>query len=73
MSILLYRDLQSRGLPWTRDHVRKLVAEGKFPKPFRLTDGGRLAWTSVAIDNYLAERMAAAEVQQSPAPSRGRR
>jgi len=35
-----------------------LIADGKFPKPFKLTPGGRAAgWNEAVIDAWIAERM----------------
>jgi predicted DNA-binding transcriptional regulator AlpA len=66
MDVLLLRDLAARGIPYSASYLRKLIAGNRFPKPFRLIDGGRLAWSESQIDAYLTERMAAAEVQPSP-------
>jgi len=34
-----------------------LIAQGKFPKPFKLTPGGRAAgWLESTIDNWICEQ-----------------
>jgi prophage regulatory protein len=35
-----------------------LIAQGKFPKPYKLTQGGRAAgWQETKIDSWITERM----------------
>ena len=37
--------------------IHRLIANGKFPKPFKLVHGGRAAgWPTEVIEAYLAER-----------------
>jgi predicted DNA-binding transcriptional regulator AlpA len=59
MNILSRRDLaQKKGIPWSREHIRRMVKAGKFPAPFKLTDGGRNFWSEEAVDRWLEERAA---------------
>jgi prophage regulatory protein len=57
MKVLETRDLRERGIHWTRQHIYRLVKQGRFPKPFKL--GTRTnAWTVQQIDEYLKSRIA---------------
>jgi prophage regulatory protein len=58
MTILSYRDLRARGIPYTRVHLRRLWEKGKFPRPFQLVDGGRLCWTAEQLDAHVQTRIA---------------
>jgi prophage regulatory protein len=58
MKVLSHRDLPSKGIRWSRQHIHRLVREGRFPPPFKL--GGRTnAWVEAEIDEYLEGRVAA--------------
>jgi prophage regulatory protein len=57
MKVLGYPDLQSKGIKWTRQHIHRLVKEGRFPPPFKLGDKTN-AWTETEIDKYLKDRVA---------------
>lgn len=60
---LLYRaDDLIELLGFGRAHLYNLMKRGEFPQPIKI--GHRaVAWPAQAIDTWLAERMAAAEVQ----------
>ena len=45
MRLVCYGQLAGYGLPWSRTHVRRLVAAGEFPPPIHL---GRMKWTPSA-------------------------
>jgi predicted DNA-binding transcriptional regulator AlpA len=40
------------GVPWCRDHVRRLVREGKFPAPIAISEA-RIAWRSADVEAWL--------------------
>jgi predicted DNA-binding transcriptional regulator AlpA len=41
------------------DSIRRLIRQGRFPKPFPKVPGGRaVAWCEDTIDQYIAEREA---------------
>ena len=42
-----------------RSTIYKLVKSGKFPPPIKLTGSRAVAWSSRAIDLWVAERIAA--------------
>lgn len=41
MRLITYKDLRPlKGIPFSREHLRRLEADGKFPKRVRLAEGG---------------------------------
>jgi prophage regulatory protein len=57
MKVLSFRDLRDRGIPFTRQHIHKLVKRGEFPSPFKI-GGNTNAWNDSEIDKYLKDRFA---------------
>jgi prophage regulatory protein len=55
MNMLTFDRLRSRGVPYSRDHLRRLTKAGKFPKPFQLSEG-RIAWRESDVDEWLETR-----------------
>ena len=56
------RTLRMKDLPskvgFQPSTIYGLIAQGKFPKPFKLTPGGRAAgWDEAVIDAYITARM----------------
>jgi len=60
MTILSYRDLRARGIPYSKVHLRRLWEAGRFPRPFQLAKNGQLCWTDEQIDTHVQARIAAA-------------
>ncbi len=60
MRILRYHQLApEKGIPFSREHIRRLEAVGKFPKRIRLADGGDFyGYSEGEIDDYLLARAA---------------
>jgi len=55
------RDLKPNwGIPYTRQHIDRLVAEGKFPRPFKLTPNGKNFWTDEQLEQLVRSRQSAA-------------
>jgi len=53
---IAYSELKDRfGLPWTRQHVDRLVKAEKFPPKIRLSEH-RVGWWSDQIEGWLASR-----------------
>lgn len=50
-----YCDLQARGIEYSREHLRRLEAAGKFPERLRLSPC-RVAWYERDIDRWLSNR-----------------
>lgn len=53
---LCFEDLKrEKGIPWTRQHVRRLECRGEFPHHIDLGPG-TIAWLENEIDAWLEER-----------------
>jgi prophage regulatory protein len=57
----IVRTLRMRDLPskvgYRPSTIYALIAKGKFPKPYKLTPGGRASgWLETTIDNWILER-----------------
>jgi predicted DNA-binding transcriptional regulator AlpA len=59
MKVLSQRDLPSKGIPWSREHTRRMVKSGQFPSPFKLTANGKNFWNETEIDAWLEKRAGA--------------
>jgi predicted DNA-binding transcriptional regulator AlpA len=67
MRLLTFTELQrQKGIPYCRDHLRRLVKAGHFPQPIEL-GARRIAWAEDEVDAHLdqlvAKRNAAPEPQ----------
>ena len=53
------------GIPYTRQHIYRLVRAGKFPAPIKLGDGpgASNAWPNAELEQYLADRIAARDTR----------
>jgi hypothetical protein len=57
LKLIPFKNLHpEKGIPYVRDHLRRLWKAGKFPKPVALGDGGRIAFREDEIDEWLASR-----------------
>jgi prophage regulatory protein len=67
--LLTFADLKARGIPWTRMHVGRLEAAGKFPLHINL-GANSIAWFEDEIDDFLEEKAAArdAKLRQAASP-----
>jgi prophage regulatory protein len=55
---MLDRDgLRAKGIPFSRPHLHRLIAAGKFPRPIKIGEGTN-AWVEAEIDAYLESRIA---------------
>jgi prophage regulatory protein len=56
--IITFKELRAlKGIPFSREHLRRLEADGKFPKRIRLAEGGDYyGYVETEIDDYLATR-----------------
>jgi prophage regulatory protein len=59
--IITFKELKAlKGIPFSREHLRRLEAAGKFPKRVRLAEGGdSYGYLEKEIDDYLTARAAA--------------
>jgi predicted DNA-binding transcriptional regulator AlpA len=56
MKILTFDRLAlDKGIPYSRDHLRRLTKSGKVPSPLRLSES-RIAWREEDIDEWLNSR-----------------
>ena len=58
VKFLRFRELAARGIPFSRQHIHRLIAAGKFPKPVKIgaaTNG----FVESEIDAWCAEKIAA--------------
>ena len=56
--LLTFADLKARGIPWTRMHIGRLEAAGKFPQHIDLAENS-IAWFEDEIDDFLEAKAAA--------------
>lgn len=64
MRIIVYRELKPRkGIPYTRTHVRRLEAVGRFPRSFRLGANTKV-WDEDEIDRHLDALRAARDAAE---------
>jgi prophage regulatory protein len=54
MKVLVFKDLKDRGIPFTRQHIHRLVKKKKFPAPFKVGEKTN-AWFESVIDQHLDE------------------
>ena len=55
MRLLTFKELKRlKGIPYCRDHLRRKVKAGEFPKPIQVGPG-RIAWIEEEVDAKLAE------------------
>jgi prophage regulatory protein len=57
MKMLSLRDLRDKGIPFTRQHIHKLIKQRKFPAPVKLGENTN-AWPDNEIDAYLKDCIA---------------
>jgi prophage regulatory protein len=48
----------AKGIKFSRQHLHRLIASGKFPRPVKL-GANTNAWPESEIDQYLKDRIAA--------------
>jgi len=56
--ILDYDDLRKKGIRFSRQWLRKLIAAGKFPKPINM-GAQSIGWVSTEIDAWIGARIQA--------------
>jgi prophage regulatory protein len=60
MNLLTYPELRSHGIPYSEEHVRRLMKSGQFPKAIKLGPhvNARKAWVADEIDAWIAAKIA---------------
>jgi prophage regulatory protein len=51
-----------KGIPFSRQHIHRLIAAGKFPPPCKIGENTN-AWPEHEIDQYLEDRIRDRDVQ----------
>jgi prophage regulatory protein len=54
MRVLIFDDLKPKGIPYSREHIRRRERDGTFPMHIDLGEG-RIAWIEQEIDDWLIE------------------
>jgi predicted DNA-binding transcriptional regulator AlpA len=54
--LLDWDDLQARGIRFTKNHLRRMWADGRFPPPVNLTPR-KLAWDADVIDAWIEQKL----------------
>ena len=62
--LLDYQALRERGIPWSRVHVARLEAAGKFPQHIDLGENS-IAWFEDEIDDFFEMKAAAREQRKT--------
>lgn len=62
MKLLSFADLPDRGISYSRQHVYKLIAADKFPKPIKLGEQ-RVAFVESEIDAWIKSKIAARDAE----------
>jgi prophage regulatory protein len=66
MRLLSYDRLRDKGVPYTREHLARLVKSGKFPPPVSLSNK-RIAWVESEVDDWLVQIIANRPAINAPA------
>jgi prophage regulatory protein len=53
--VYTFDTLREKGIPFSKNHIRRLVAKGKFPAPFYMSER-RPAWSEAQLDAWIIER-----------------
>lgn len=63
MKLLSFGQLgPAKGVPYSRDHLRRLVKAGSFPAPVPISEK-RIAWVEAEIDAWVRERVASRDTK----------
>ena len=52
--IFTYETLPEKGIDYSRNHIRRLIKDGKFPKPFYPSERVP-AWTERTLDQWISD------------------
>ena len=71
MRLLNRFDLQALGIKFSRQHLKRLIKAGKFPRPIKPGTGtnGPDAWINSEINEYFVARIAARDSQPPVKPT----
>ena len=68
-TLLEYKDLRERGVPYSQEHLRRLALADQFPKPVKLSNAGRgsrKAWVASEIAEWIAARITKRDGEHIP-------
>ena len=66
MKLIDFKDLYPvKGISYSRDHLRRKVKAGEFPKPIQLSPH-RIAWIELEVDEHLATKERARQETSAP-------
>ena len=57
--LLSLAQLREKGIPFGKDHLRRMWQRGDFPKPIYLSER-KFAWRETDVDHWIVERERAA-------------
>jgi prophage regulatory protein len=57
MQLLDRNGLREKGIKFTKQHIDRLIRQGKFPRPIKVGLNTN-AWLEPEIDRYIADRIA---------------
>jgi prophage regulatory protein len=66
MRMLSKHELEKKGIPFSRQHIHRLVKAGKFPRPVKIGENTN-AWPEPEIEQYLKDRIAARDATSAAA------
>lgn len=69
---LLRRKLVEGRTGLGRSTIYKLISEGDFPSPIKLTTNGAVAWKSNEIDEWIKERISQTKAWERPSKTDAR-
>jgi prophage regulatory protein len=68
VKLLSFHELRpQKGIRYCRDHLRRKIAAGEFPKPIRVSDN-HIAWLEEEIDRYIEQLVAKRDGLPVPEP-----
>jgi prophage regulatory protein len=62
MQLVPYEELATRGIRYSKVQLWRLVREGKFPRPIKLS-AQRKAWLASDLDQWIRDRIAATDAE----------
>ena len=56
MQLLDRNGLREKGIPFTKQHIDRLIRKGEFPRPIKIGSNTN-AWIEDEVDQYVADRV----------------
>jgi prophage regulatory protein len=69
--LISYKQLAKMGVPFCRNHLRRMMSTGKFPAAVQISER-RIAWVEGEVREWIAARLTARNVAGRHAPEEGR-